>query len=56
MVAARQPEGLAAILPWDGAFDIYREIAFYGGNIVLVGKLLGHRSVSRQRNATCIRR
>ena len=31
MVAARQPEGLAAILPWDGAFDYYREIAFYGG-------------------------
>ena len=25
MVAARQPEGLAAILPWDGAFDYYRE-------------------------------
>jgi len=31
MVAARQPEGLAAIMPWDGAFDVYREIAFYGG-------------------------
>lgn len=31
MVAARQPEGLAAILPWDGAFDYYRELAFYGG-------------------------
>lgn len=31
MVAARQPEGLAAILPWDGAFDYYREIAYYGG-------------------------
>jgi predicted acyl esterase len=31
MVAARQPAGLAAILPWDGAFDYYREIAYYGG-------------------------
>ena len=31
LVAARQPEGLAAILPWEGAFDYYREIAFYGG-------------------------
>jgi predicted acyl esterase len=31
MVAARQPEGLAAILPWDGAFDVYREISYYGG-------------------------
>lgn len=30
-VAAQQPEGLAAILPWEGAFDHYREIAFYGG-------------------------
>jgi uncharacterized protein len=31
LVAARQPEGLAAILPWEGAFDYYREIAFNGG-------------------------
>jgi uncharacterized protein len=31
LVAARQPEGLAAILPWEGAFDYYREIAFSGG-------------------------
>jgi len=31
LVAARQPEGLAAILPWEGAFDYYREIAFTGG-------------------------
>ncbi|MCX2561208.1 CocE/NonD family hydrolase [Acetobacter farinalis] len=30
-VAALQPEGLAAILPWEGAYDIYREIAYYGG-------------------------
>jgi uncharacterized protein len=30
-VAALQPEGLAAILPWEGAFDQYREIARYGG-------------------------
>jgi predicted acyl esterase len=30
-VAALQPEGLAAILPWEGAFDHYREIAYYGG-------------------------
>jgi putative CocE/NonD family hydrolase len=27
-VAALQPEGLAAILPWEGAFDQYREIAY----------------------------
>ena len=31
LVAARQPEGLAAILPWEGAFDYYREIASSGG-------------------------
>jgi putative CocE/NonD family hydrolase len=31
LVAARQPEGLAAILPWEGAFDYYPEIAFHGG-------------------------
>jgi predicted acyl esterase len=30
-VAALQPEGLAAILPWEGAFDAYREIAYSGG-------------------------
>lgn len=30
-VAALRPEGLAAILPWEGAFDQYREIAYYGG-------------------------
>lgn len=30
-VAALQPDGLAAILPWEGAFDQYREIAYYGG-------------------------
>ncbi|MBR1159430.1 CocE/NonD family hydrolase [Bradyrhizobium elkanii] len=30
-VAALQPEGLAAILPWEGAYDQYREIAYYGG-------------------------
>lgn len=30
-VAARQPVGLAAILPWEGAFDHYRETLFFGG-------------------------
>lgn len=30
-VAALHPEGLAAILPWEGAYDQYREIAYYGG-------------------------
>ncbi|MDN7500214.1 CocE/NonD family hydrolase [Burkholderia gladioli] len=30
-VAALKPEGLAAILPWEGAFDQYREIGYYGG-------------------------
>jgi predicted acyl esterase len=30
-VAARQPEGLAAIIPWEGAFDHYRDSAFHGG-------------------------
>ncbi|CAB3810639.1 CocE/NonD family hydrolase [Paraburkholderia fynbosensis] len=30
-VAALQPEGLAAILPWEGAYDQYREIGYYGG-------------------------
>jgi len=31
LVAARQPEGLAAMLPWEGASDYYREVAFNGG-------------------------
>lgn len=30
-VAALQPEGLSAILPWEGAYDQYREVAYYGG-------------------------
>jgi uncharacterized protein len=30
-VAARQPEGLAAIIPWEGAFDHYRELSHHGG-------------------------
>lgn len=30
-VAARQPEGLAAIIPWEGAFDHYRDISNHGG-------------------------
>jgi len=30
-VAARQPEGLAAMIPWEGALDYYREVAFAGG-------------------------
>lgn len=30
-VAARQPEGLAAIIPWEGAFDHYRDISYHGG-------------------------
>lgn len=30
-VAARQPKGLAAIVPWEGAFDHYRDITFHGG-------------------------
>ena len=33
VVAARQPEGLAAMIPWEGAFDPYREIGFDGGII-----------------------
>jgi predicted acyl esterase len=30
-VAAMQPEGLAAIIPWEGAFDRYRDDGFHGG-------------------------
>jgi len=30
-VAARQPDGLAAIIPWEGAFDHYRDLAWHGG-------------------------
>lgn len=30
-VAARRPEGLAAIIPWEGAFDHYRDISHHGG-------------------------
>lgn len=30
-VAARQPEGLAAIIPWEGAFDHYRDMSYHGG-------------------------
>jgi len=30
-VAARRPEGLAAIIPWEGAFDHYRDVSHHGG-------------------------
>jgi putative CocE/NonD family hydrolase len=30
-VAALKPRGLAAIMPWEGAFDHYRDIAAHGG-------------------------
>ncbi|MBL4802797.1 MAG: CocE/NonD family hydrolase [Emcibacter sp.] len=30
-VASYQPKGLAAIMPWEGAFDEYRELAHVGG-------------------------
>jgi predicted acyl esterase len=30
-VAALKPRGLAAIAPWEGATDFYREFAFHGG-------------------------
>jgi putative CocE/NonD family hydrolase len=30
-VAATQPEGLAAIIPWEGGFDRYRDDGFHGG-------------------------
>jgi predicted acyl esterase len=30
-VAALKPKGLAAIMPWEGAFDHYRDIASHGG-------------------------
>jgi uncharacterized protein len=50
MVAARQPEGLAAILPWDGAFDYYREIAFYGGILNPAWKLWWDHQVVTDQN------
>jgi putative CocE/NonD family hydrolase len=30
-VAALHPKGLATMISWEGAFDEYREIAYYGG-------------------------
>ncbi|MFC4954411.1 CocE/NonD family hydrolase [Acinetobacter puyangensis] len=30
-VAALKPKGLAAIIPWEGAVDAYRDIAYHGG-------------------------
>lgn len=30
-VAALQPKGLAAIVPWEGAMDAYRDIFYHGG-------------------------
>jgi len=30
-VASRQPEGLAAIIPWEGAIDLYRDAINHGG-------------------------
>jgi len=30
-VAALQPKGLAAIIPWEGAFDAYRDVSYHGG-------------------------
>jgi predicted acyl esterase len=31
LVAAQRPEGLAAIIPWEGFSDPYRDAAFHGG-------------------------
>jgi len=30
-VAALQPKGLAAIIPWEGSLDSYREMSYHGG-------------------------
>ncbi|MFY9478301.1 MAG: CocE/NonD family hydrolase [Aquabacterium sp.] len=30
-VASLQPKGLAAIIPWEGALDAYRDISYHGG-------------------------
>lgn len=50
MVAARHPAGLAAILPWEGAFDHYREIAFSGGILNPTWKAWWDRSVAIVQN------
>jgi putative CocE/NonD family hydrolase len=31
LVAVEKPEGLAAIIPWEGFTDLYRDVLFHGG-------------------------
>ncbi|AMV48422.1 esterase [Paraburkholderia caribensis] len=48
-VATLKPEGLAAILPWEGAFDQYREIGYYGGILNVAWEFWwGHQVVPNQ--------
>ena len=49
-VAARQPQGLAAILPWEGAFDEYREIAYAGGMLNVAWKFWFDNQVATNQN------
>ncbi|KAI0023549.1 X-Pro dipeptidyl-peptidase C-terminal non-catalytic domain-containing protein [Xylariomycetidae sp. FL0641] len=39
-VAARRPKGLAAIVPWEGMSDYYRDRCRHGG--ILANKFIGH--------------
>ncbi len=49
-VAALHPEGLAAILPWEGAFDLYREVAYYGGILNVSWKFWWDHQVAPNQN------
>jgi putative CocE/NonD family hydrolase len=44
-VAARRPKGLAAIIPWEGMSDYYRDRVRHGG-------ILSDKFISKQSNAT----
>jgi putative CocE/NonD family hydrolase len=52
-VAARNPKGLAAIIPWEGMSDYYRDRVRHGG--ILSDRFIGKRlSVSTLKSLTCI--
>jgi predicted acyl esterase len=49
-IAAKQPPHLAAINPWEGLSDMYREFSFHGGIPELAFTPIWQKSVSYSRN------
>jgi predicted acyl esterase len=49
-IAAKRPPHLAAILPWEGLSDMYREFAFHGGVPETFFSPIWQKSISYSRN------